>query len=52
MLSFFLFLMAAGHMWNIAFIFFIQVMVFNEVLAIANVPAKEKKLPWFRAMNW
>jgi phosphatidate cytidylyltransferase len=30
----------------------VQILVFREVIAIAHVPNKEKKLPWFRALNW
>jgi phosphatidate cytidylyltransferase len=29
-----------------------QTMIFKEVIFIAHVPSKEKKLPWFRLSNW
>lgn len=30
----------------------IQVMCFKEIIAIGHVLSKEKKLPWFRVLNW
>jgi phosphatidate cytidylyltransferase len=30
----------------------IQTLVYKEVIAIAHVPSKEKKLPWFKTLNW
>ncbi|CCG81950.1 Phosphatidate cytidylyltransferase [Taphrina deformans PYCC 5710] len=45
-------LLAAGHLWIILFLTVVQVMIFNEILAIAAVPAKENQIPWFKAINW
>jgi phosphatidate cytidylyltransferase len=45
-------IVASGHLSVILMIVVIQTMVFKEVIAIAHVPSKEKKLPWFRVINW
>jgi phosphatidate cytidylyltransferase len=43
---------ASGHLSVIVMVVSIQTIVFKEVIAIAHVPSKEKKLPWFRVINW
>lgn len=45
-------ILAAGHIWIIALIVLIQVLTFKEVINLAAEPAREKKLPWVRALNW
>lgn len=45
-------LLAAGHIWIILFLTVVQIMIFNEILAIAAVPARENQIPWFKAINW
>ncbi|RKP10374.1 phosphatidate cytidylyltransferase, partial [Thamnocephalis sphaerospora] len=49
--SFFL-IMAAGHFWVVLMVIGIQTTVYKEVISIAHVPTKERKLPWFRSINW
>ncbi|GBC05929.1 hypothetical protein RclHR1_06500011 [Rhizophagus clarus] len=45
-------ILALGHIGVILLVIGIQTMVYNEVIAIAHVPSKEKKLPWFKQLNW
>ncbi|OZJ06971.1 hypothetical protein BZG36_00245 [Bifiguratus adelaidae] len=52
MIGGFFFVLAAGHMWVILCVFIISSMVYREVIALAQVPSKEKKLPWFKTLNW
>ncbi|KAF9902320.1 hypothetical protein EC991_005031 [Linnemannia zychae] len=43
---------AAGPMFVILLVVMVQGLVYKEVIFLAAVPSKEKKLPWFRSMNW
>jgi phosphatidate cytidylyltransferase len=43
---------AAGPAFVILLVVMVQGLVYKEVIYLANVPSKEKKLPWFRSMNW
>jgi CDP-diglyceride synthetase len=52
MISGFLAVLASGHLSVILMVIVVQTMVFKEVISIAHVPSKEKKLPWFRLINW
>lgn len=45
-------ILALGHIWVILLIVVIQTLVYKEVIAIAQVPSKEKDLPWFKTLNW
>ncbi|BFZ57183.1 phosphatidate cytidylyltransferase [Savitreella phatthalungensis] len=45
-------LLAAGHLWVVLFLTVVQVQIFNEILAIASVPAMENQIPWFKASHW
>ena len=44
--------MFSGHIYVIAIVTAIQIVSFKEVIAIANVPSREKNLPFTRALNW
>ncbi|KAI5853751.1 cytidylyltransferase family-domain-containing protein [Tricharina praecox] len=44
--------MAAGHLYILAIVTVVQVMTFKEVIAIANVPSREKKLQFTKSLNW
>jgi phosphatidate cytidylyltransferase len=44
--------MAAGHLYLVAIVTVVQVMTFKEVIAIANVPSREKKLQFTKSLNW
>lgn len=52
MVTGFMLIIASGHLAVVAMVVGIQAMVFKEVIHIAHVPSKEKKLPWFRLINW
>ncbi|KAF9434535.1 hypothetical protein BGZ76_007849 [Entomortierella beljakovae] len=43
---------AAGPLFVILLVVMVQGLVYKEVIYLAAVPSREKKLPWFRAMNW
>ncbi|KAG0098163.1 hypothetical protein BGZ93_000938 [Podila epicladia] len=43
---------AAGPLFVILLVVLVQGLVYKEVIYLANVPSREKKLPWFRTMNW
>lgn len=44
--------MAAGHLYILAIVTAVQVITFKEVIAIANVPSREKKLQFTKGLNW
>lgn len=44
--------MAAGHVYVIAIVTAVQIITFKEVIAIANVPSREKKLQFTKSLNW
>ncbi|CAO3568072.1 unnamed protein product [Mortierella alpina] len=43
---------AAGPAFVILLVVLVQGLVYKEVIYLAAVPSREKKLPWFRTMNW
>jgi len=45
-------ILAMGHMYVIALVTVIQIIVYKEVIAIASVPAREKNIPFFKVLNW
>ncbi|KAK9380713.1 cytidylyltransferase family-domain-containing protein [Kockiozyma suomiensis] len=45
-------LLAAGHIYIMMLVTVIQIMTFKEVIALANEPAREKKLPFGKTINW
>ncbi|KAK9450722.1 cytidylyltransferase family-domain-containing protein [Limtongia smithiae] len=52
MIAGFFLLLAAGHIWIMALVTMIQIFTFKEVIALANEPAREKKLPYGKVINW
>ncbi|KAK9493256.1 cytidylyltransferase family-domain-containing protein [Lipomyces doorenjongii] len=52
MIAGFFILLAAGHIWIMALVTTIQILTFKEVIAVANEPAREKKLPYGKVINW
>ncbi|ORX81872.1 phosphatidate cytidylyltransferase [Anaeromyces robustus] len=42
----------SGHFSIIMLVLILQVLIFKEIIAIAHYPSQEKKLPWFRIINW
>ncbi|KAK9462917.1 cytidylyltransferase family-domain-containing protein [Lipomyces oligophaga] len=45
-------LLCAGHVWIMALVTMIQILTFKEVIALANEPAREKRLPYGKVINW
>ncbi|RIB08385.1 phosphatidate cytidylyltransferas-like protein [Gigaspora rosea] len=45
-------ILAAGHSMVVILVVIIQTLVYKEVIALAHVPSREKKLPWFKTLNW
>lgn len=52
MIGTFFWAMAAGHIYIVALVSAVQVITFKEVIAIANVPSREKKLQFTKSLNW
>src|ERR1700742_2235835 len=44
--------MFAGHIYVLMLITAVQIISFKEVIAIAQVPQKQKDLPLTRSLNW
>lgn len=44
--------MFSGHIYILAVVTAIQIVSFKEVIAIANVPSREKNLRFTKALNW
>ncbi|KAI8614186.1 cytidylyltransferase family-domain-containing protein [Chytriomyces sp. MP71] len=45
-------ILVAGHASVVALVTIIHTLVYREVISIAWVPSKAKKMPWFRTMTW
>ncbi|KAL1931807.1 hypothetical protein VTP01DRAFT_9951 [Rhizomucor pusillus] len=52
MIGAFLFVLACGYIWSIVAVMAITIAVYREVIQIAQVPAKEKSVRWFKTMSW
>ncbi|KAL1998554.1 hypothetical protein VTN02DRAFT_5971 [Thermoascus thermophilus] len=52
MIAGFFIAMFSGHIYIIAIVTAVQIMSFKEVIAIANVPSKEKNLRFTKSLNW
>ncbi|KAJ3165803.1 hypothetical protein HK101_012080 [Irineochytrium annulatum] len=52
MVAGFVCILMAGHVWVVLMVVVIQTLVYKEVISIAHVPSKQKKMPWFRTLNW
>ncbi|EHY60766.1 phosphatidate cytidylyltransferase [Exophiala dermatitidis] len=52
MISGFFGAMFAGHVYVLMIITAVQIISFKEVIAIAQVPTKQKNLPLTRSLNW
>jgi len=44
--------MFAGHIYIIAMVTAVQIVSFKEVIAIANVPSRARRLRFTKALNW
>ncbi|CDS10401.1 hypothetical protein LRAMOSA03077 [Lichtheimia ramosa] len=52
MIGAFFFVLASGYVWSIVAVMGITIVVYREVIHIAQVPAKEKSVRWFKTMSW
>jgi phosphatidate cytidylyltransferase len=52
MISGFLGVLMAGHIWIIFVVIIMQSIVYREVISIGVVPIKALKVPWFRLLHW
>lgn len=52
MITIFTGLLMAGHLAMVLMVISIQTLIFKEVIGIAHMKYKERKLPWFRTINW
>jgi phosphatidate cytidylyltransferase len=52
MIAGFFIAMFSGHIYIIGLVTAIQIVSFKEVIAIANVPSKEKNLRFTKSLNW
>ncbi|GAA5798091.1 cytidylyltransferase family-domain-containing protein [Helicostylum pulchrum] len=52
MIGAFFFVLASGHIWVILMVIAISTVVYNEVLQIAQGPAKDSNFRWFKTMSW
>ncbi|RUS15414.1 CDP-diacylglycerol synthase-like protein 1 [Endogone sp. FLAS-F59071] len=52
MIASFFGIIGTGHMAVIMMVVVIQTLVYKEVIQLAQMPSREKKLPWFKTMNW
>ncbi|KAL4769449.1 cytidylyltransferase family-domain-containing protein [Aspergillus nidulans var. acristatus] len=52
MIAGFFIAMFSGHIYIISLVTAIQIISFKEVIAIANVPSKEKNIRFTKSLNW
>ena len=52
MIALFVGIMSLGHFSVLVLVFFLQITVFREVIAIAHLQSKERHLKWFRTISW
>ena len=44
--------MLAGHIYLLAIVTAVQIISFKEVIAIANVPSRARRLRFTKSLNW
>ncbi|KAI7857937.1 cytidylyltransferase family-domain-containing protein [Circinella umbellata] len=52
MIGAFFTILASGHMWIILMVTAIQIIVYGEVVQIAQAPAKESQVRWYKTLSW
>ena len=52
MIGVFFWAMFMGHIYIIAIVTAVQIISFKEVIAIANVPSRARRLRFTKALNW
>ncbi|KAI9493736.1 phosphatidate cytidylyltransferase [Zychaea mexicana] len=52
MIGSFFTILASGHMWIVLMVTAIQTIVYGEVVQIAQAPAKESQVRWYKTLSW
>ena len=52
MIGAFFTILASGHLWVILMVTAIQTVVYGEVVQIAQAPAKERQVRWYKTLSW
>ena len=52
MIGLFFAFMLAGHIYLLAIVTAVQIISFKEVIAIANVPSRARRLRFTKSLNW
>ena len=52
MIVLFFLIIASGHLSIISIVLLFQVLTFNEIIALTSEPARDKKIPYNRSLNW
>ncbi|KAI8149353.1 cytidylyltransferase family-domain-containing protein [Fennellomyces sp. T-0311] len=52
MIGAFFTILASGHLWVILMVTAIQTIVYGEVVQIAQAPAKERQVRWYKTLSW
>ncbi|ABN67121.1 CDP-diacylglycerol synthase [Scheffersomyces stipitis CBS 6054] len=52
MIVFFFFVLASGHLALIALVLLFQILTFKEIIALTSEPARDKKIPYNKSLNW
>src|SRR5689334_20496019 len=51
MLSF-VFVLLSGYRYVLLLVLCLQTFIFKEAIALAHIPSKENRIPWFRSITW
>ncbi|KAK6457094.1 cytidylyltransferase family-domain-containing protein [Scheffersomyces xylosifermentans] len=52
MIVFFFAMLASGHVAIILLVLLFQILTFKEIIALTSEPARDKKIPYNRSLNW
>ncbi|KAI5970834.1 CDS1 [Candida margitis] len=52
MIGIFFVIMASGHLPIITMVLLFQLLTFKEIIALTSEPARDKKIPYNRSLNW
>lgn len=52
MIAFFLLIVTSGPLALIGTVFIFQILTFKEIIALTAEPARDKKIPWNKTLNW
>lgn len=52
MIGFFFTILSSGHLALIMMVLLFQVLTFKEIIALTSEPARDKKIPYNKSLNW